>query len=119
MQTLAFQRGQAPDQENQCFIFRYRIILRLVKIHDQIGRVLVLPCALCAGYIIIFEYIHTLSAEHSVVVGGGEGIGDALLIPDPVPAVQRLSVYRIAGDAEGVIPLRHQRDIVPTSAVAS
>ena len=49
-------------------IFQYRIILRLVKIHDQIGRVLVLPCALCAGHIIIFEYIHTLSAEHSVVV---------------------------------------------------
>ena len=52
------------------------------------------------------------------MIGGGESIGDALLIPDPVPAVQRLSVYRIAGDAEGVIPLRHQRDIVPTSAVA-
>ena len=49
-------------------------------IHYQVGGILVLSCALGADYLTVLEHIHTLSAEHGVVVGGGQGVCDVLLI---------------------------------------
>ena len=51
------------------------------------------------------------------VIGGGESIGDALLIPNPVPAVHRLPVNGISGDTEYRVRFCDQRDIVPTRTV--
>ena len=77
-----------------------------------------LACALCAGYIIVFEYIHALSAEHGMMIGGGKGVGYALLIPNSVSAIHGLTVYRIAGNAKSVISLRHEWNIVSARTVA-
>lgn len=89
----------------------------LVHIHDQICCVFVLTSALSADHLVAFEHIHTLAAEHGMVIGGGESIGDALLIPNPVPAVHRLPVNGISGDTEYRVRFCDQRDIVPTRTV--
>ena len=55
--------------------------------------------------------------EGMVIGGHGESIGDALLIPNPVPAVHRLPVNGISGDTEYRVRFCDQRDIVPTRTV--
>ena len=46
------------------------------------------------------------------MIGGGKGVGYALLIPNSVSAIHGLTVYRIAGNAKSVISLRHEWNIV-------
>ena len=85
---------------------------------DKIGGVLMLSGTLGAYHIIAFENIHTLPAEHGMVIGSSQSISDVLLKPDAIAAVLRLTVYGIAGDTEDRL-LLHQRDIVASGTIPS
>ena len=67
--------------------------------------------AFSGSYCVIFEYIHPLTGEDRMVIRGGQGIGDVLLIPDPVAAVLGLAVDGIARNAE-TGSVRHQGQVV-------
>ena len=105
------------DKERTWLLCSGGAVIWLVHIQDQICCVFVLTSALSADHLVAFEHIHTLAAAHGMVIGGGESIGDALLIPNPVPAVHRLPVNGISGDTEYRVRFCDQRDIVPTRTV--
>ena len=48
------------------------------------------------------ELVRPLPGKDRVVIRGGQGVGDVLLIADPVAAVLGLAVNGIAGDAESL-----------------
>ena len=52
------------------------------------------------------------------MIGSGKGISNALLISNPVSTIHRLTVYRIASNAEGIISLRNQRNIISARTIA-
>lgn len=49
---------------------------------------------------------------YGMMIGGGKGVGNALLISNSISSIHRLTVYRITSNAEGIISLRNQRNIV-------
>ena len=53
-----------------------------------------------------------------MMIGGGKGVGNALLISNSISSIHRLTVYRITSNAEGIISLRNQRNIVSARTVA-
>ncbi len=86
LQPFALQRGQAADNKAVC---RSSVVF-LIRLAYKIGGVFMLPCALCAGNILLHELIDTLSIEYCVMVGGGQGIGNIRLPAETVPTVLRL-----------------------------
>lgn len=87
---------------------------------NKVGGVLVLSCALSACHLAVLKSIHPLTAEHSMVVGGGERIGHILLNAQTIAAVLGLSVNGVAGDADDRISLVrglcHKGEIVASCA---
>ena len=84
----------------------------------KISGILVLSGTLGADNIIALENVHTLSAEHGMVIGSSQSIRDVLLIPNSVAAILRLAVDGIACDTEDWL-LLHQWDIVSTRTIPS
>ena len=72
----------------------------ICTLQHQIRGILVLARALGAGYLSILENVDSLPAEHGMVIGGSQRIGNAFLIANAISAVLRLPVNSIAGDAE-------------------
>src|SRR5699024_72037 len=89
LEPFTFQRRQPADEP-----------WLICTLQHQIRGILVLACALCAGYLSILENVDSLPAEHGMVIGGGQRIGEVCLVSDPVATVLRLPVNSIAGDAE-------------------
>ncbi len=102
MEPFTFQRCQPADEP-----------WLICTLQHQIRGILVLACALSACYLSIFENVDSLSAEHGMVIGGSQRIGEVCLVSDPIAAVLRLPVNSIAGDAEYSSLLRW-RSIVPS-----
>ena len=69
---------------------------------DQVCRVLVLARTLCGCHITGRKLVCSLPGKYRMVIRGGQGVGDVLLIADPVAAVLGLAVNGIAGDAESL-----------------
>ena len=95
MEPFTFQRCQPADEP-----------WLICTLQHQIRGILVLACALSACYLSIFENVDSLSAEHGMVIGGSQRIGNAFLIANAISAVLRLPVNSIAGDAEYSFLLR-------------
>jgi len=83
-------------------------------LHDEVGGVLVLPRALAGCGIAALEFVHTLAAEHGMMVCGGECVRQVRLIPLAVAAILRLAVDDVADDAIGYrFLLSDERNVVP------
>ena len=89
-----------------------------IRFHDQICCILGLPCALCAGDIVIAEFIHALPSIDRVAVTSCNCICKIFLIPAAVAAVLRLAVNDVANDAVDLVWLLHQRRIAAACAEA-
>lgn len=66
----------------------------------QVSGILVLAGTLGRDYIVLCENIHPLSAEHGVVICGGEGVGYIRLDAQPVAAILGLAVNGVASDTD-------------------
>ena len=95
MEPFTFQRCQPADEP-----------WLICTLQHQIRGILVLARALGAGYLSILENVDSLPAEHGMVIGGSQRIGNAFLIANAISAVLRLPVNSIAGDAEYSFLLR-------------
>ena len=74
-----------------------------VRFHDQIRSILGLPCALCAGDIVIAEFIHALPRIDREPITSCDCICKIFLIPAAVAAVLRLTVNDVADDAVDLV----------------
>ena len=93
LEAFTLQRSQAADQlRRSCSC----------GLMDQVCRVLVLARTLCGCHITGRKLVCTLPGKYRMVIRGGQGVGDVLLIADPVAAVLGLAVNGIAGDAESL-----------------
>ena len=94
MEPFTLQRRQPADEP-----------WLICALQHQVCGILMLACALGTGYLTVLENVDSLSAEHGMVVGSSQRIGNAFLIADPVAAVFRLSVDGVSGDAEYLLLL--------------
>ena len=85
---------------------------------DKISGILVLSGTLGADNIIALENVHTLSAEHGMVISSSQSISDILLIPNSVAAILRLAVDGVACDTEDRL-LFNKGDIVAARTIPS
>ena len=74
-----------------------------IRFYDQIRRILGLPCALCAGDIVIAEFVHTLPRIDRVPVTSCSRVCKIFLISTAVAAVFRLTVNDVADDAVDLV----------------
>ena len=77
-----------------------------------------LPCALCAGDIVIAEFIHALPRIDREPIASCDCICKIFLIPAAVAAVLRLAVNDVANDAVDLVWLLHQRRVAAARAEA-
>ena len=90
----------------------------LIRFYDQIRCILGLPCALRAGNIIIFEFVHTLPRIDRVAVYSCNRVCKIFLISTAVAAVFRLAVDDIADDTVDFVWLLHQRCVAAACTIA-
>ena len=90
----------------------------LIRFYDQIRCILSLPCALRAGNIIIFEFVHTLPRIDRVAVYSCNRVCKIFLISTAVAAVFRLAVDDIADDTVDFVWLLHQRCVAAACTIA-
>ena len=123
MEPFAFQWGQAAYKTgslHDAFVLADKLVVHALvvgitdgthclligRLADEVGCILVLPGALCAGNILILEHIHTLAGKDCVMVGRRQCIGNVRLTPETVSAVFDLTVNDIPRNAEAVRLLR-------------
>lgn len=70
------------------------------RLADEVCSVLVLPCALCGGNLVVPELIYPLAGIDAVAIRGGQGIGNVPLPAEAVAAVLRLAVNGVARNAD-------------------
>ena len=87
-----------------------------IRFYDQIRRILGLPCALCAGDIVIAEFVHALPSKDGVAIASCNCVCKIFLISAAVAAVFWLAVDDIADDAVDLVWLLHQRRVAAACA---
>ena len=90
----------------------------LIRFYDQIRCILGLPCALRAGNIIIFEFVHTLPRIDRVAVYSCNRVCKIFLISAAVAAVFRLAIDDVADNTVDFVWLLHQRCVAAACAVS-
>ena len=113
LEAFAFPRGKAPDEQRPIY---HQFVLRDVLgvgafavaggqcangfLVDEISGFLLLAGALGGNHIVRLKFVAPLPRKNSVVIRGGQSVGDILLEADSVPAVLRLPVDGIPSDTD-------------------
>ena len=128
LESFTLQRGQAADELGR---FHDQLVLPNIlligafgitasqssyrSLIDKVSGILVLSGALRRSHITLCKLIYPLTAEYGMMIGRREGVGYTFLNAETIPAVQRLAVNGIAGDAQHWRILRrfcHQWEVV-------
>ena len=102
LEPFTLQRGQTADQVgafDDALVLAHILVVDslvireaqganglLVRLHHQVGGILVLPCTFGADHIVLLKHIHPLTAEYRMAVGGCQGVYDtSSWQPMPLP----------------------------------